>query len=123
VDRTIGAPLDELCQRELTERRAWSVGALLHPEVFGQYLKLEERLERLDVEQLVSELALVIPGATHARTTPPLRAGCKVATPPLGAAANKEYHQVKHGVGEGRNHIPTGVSITVGQSREGLSRS
>jgi hypothetical protein len=34
------------------------IGVVLHPEVFRQYLCFEKRLERLDIEQFVSELAV-----------------------------------------------------------------
>ena len=50
--------LDELEGRELTERRVWSVGVVLDPEVLGQHLGFEQRLEGLDVEQLVAQLAV-----------------------------------------------------------------
>ncbi len=36
----------------------WSVGVVLDPEVLGQHLGFEERLEGLDVEQLVTQLAV-----------------------------------------------------------------
>ena len=36
----------------------WSVGVVLDLEVLGQHLSFEEGLERLDVEKLVSELAV-----------------------------------------------------------------
>jgi hypothetical protein len=50
--------LGELEGCEPTEGRVWSIGVVLDPEVLGQHLSFEQRLEGLDVEQLVTQLAV-----------------------------------------------------------------